>query len=75
MGAVSDRVGRSMQVDRSTLTSLVLLGTLKNYGIAGGLALALFSNKTAIPAAVSSVFMIVYIIWLDFEKRRISPDP
>jgi BASS family bile acid:Na+ symporter len=75
MGAVIDRVGRSMQIDRSTLTSLVLLGTLKNYGIAGGLALTLFSTKTAIPAAVSSVFMIVYIIWLDFQKRRTSLDP
>jgi BASS family bile acid:Na+ symporter len=64
-----------MRIDRATLTSLVLLGTLKNYGIAGGLALALFSKKTAIPATVSSVFMIVYIIWLDFQKRRISSDP
>jgi BASS family bile acid:Na+ symporter len=75
LGAVIAKVGRSMGIDRSTLTSLVLLGTLKNYGIAGGLALTLFSKKTAIPAAVSSVFMIVYIIWLDFEKRRITPDP
>ena len=75
MGAVIDRVGRSMQIDRSILTSLVLLGTLKNYGIAGGIALALFSKKAAIPASVSSVFMIFYIIWLDFQKRRTSPDP
>ncbi|MEJ2672531.1 MAG: hypothetical protein P8168_10105 [Deltaproteobacteria bacterium] len=75
LGAVIAKVGRSMGIDRSTLTSLVLLGTLKNYGIAGGLALTLFSKKTAIPAAVSSVFMIVYIIWLNFEKRRLNPDP
>jgi BASS family bile acid:Na+ symporter len=75
LGGVIDKVGRSMRIDRSTLTSLVLLGTLKNYGIAGGLALALFSKKTAIPASVSSIFMIVYIIWLDLQKRRTSPDP
>jgi BASS family bile acid:Na+ symporter len=75
LGTVIAMVGKSIGIDRSTLTSLVLLGTLKNYGIAGGLALALFSKKTAIPAAVSSVFMIVYIIWLDFEKHRITPDP
>jgi BASS family bile acid:Na+ symporter len=75
LGAVIARVGRSIGIDRSTITSLVLLGTLKNYGIAGGLALTLFSKKTAIPAAVSSVFMIVYIIWLNFEKRRLNPDP
>ncbi len=74
LGAVIARVGSSMRIDRSTLTSLVLLGTLKNYGIAGGLALALFSKKTAIPATVSTVFMIVYIIWLGFEKRRTSAE-
>ena len=72
LGAVIERVGRSIRIDRATLTSLVLLGTLKNYGIAGGLALALFSKNTAIPATVSTVFMIVYIIWLGFEKRRTS---
>jgi BASS family bile acid:Na+ symporter len=72
LGWVIKRVGRSMRIDHPTVTSLVLLGTLKNYGIAGGLALALFSKQTAIPASVSSIFMIVYIIWLDFEKRRAS---
>ena len=64
-----EKVGRWIRIDRPTLTSLVLLGTLKNSGIAGGLALTLFSRKTALPATVSSVFMIVYIIWLDFKKR------
>jgi BASS family bile acid:Na+ symporter len=75
LGAAINRLGRSMGIDRATLISLVLLGTLKNYGIAGGLALALFSKKTAVPATVSSVFMIVYIIWLNFEKRRATYPP
>jgi hypothetical protein len=35
-----------------------------------GLALALFRKTTAVPAPVSSVFMIVYISRLDFQKRR-----
>lgn len=70
LGWVIEKVGQWMSLDRSTLTSLVLLGTLKNYGIAGGLALTLFSRKTALPATVSSVFMIIYIIWLDSKKRR-----
>ena len=72
LGGLIEKVGRFMNLDRPTLTSLVLLGTLKNYGIAGGLALTLFSRKTALPAAVSSVFMIVYIIWLDLKKRRME---
>lgn len=54
-------------VSQPRLTSLVLLGTLKNYGLAGGLALTLFSPQTSVPAAVSTVFMIVYIIWLNLK--------
>ena len=74
LGWLIGRSGRDAGIDRPTLVSLVLLGTLKNYGIAGGLALALFGKVTAIPAAVSSVFMIVYIIWLDFQKRRLAAE-
>jgi BASS family bile acid:Na+ symporter len=65
-----EKVGKLCHVDPKTLTSLVLLGTLKNYGLAGGLALALFSERTAVPATVSTVFMIVYMIWLEFKKRQ-----
>jgi len=70
LGWIIERVGKMLRVEPKTLISLVLLGTLKNYGLAGGMALALFSEKTSVPATVSSVFMIVYIIWLEFKKRR-----
>jgi len=60
-------VGKVFRLQPKILTSLLLLGTLKNYGLAGGLALALFSKKTAAPATVSAVFMIVYILWLEFK--------
>ena len=65
-----ERAGHLFRIRPKALVSLVLLGTLKNYGLAGGLALALFSKKTALPATVSTVFMIVYIIWLQFKGRR-----
>jgi BASS family bile acid:Na+ symporter len=65
-----ERIGKYLRVEPKTLISLVLLGTLKNYGLAGGMALALFSEKTSVPATVSSVFMIVYVIWLEFKKRH-----
>jgi BASS family bile acid:Na+ symporter len=69
---IIEGVGRLLRVEPKTLVSLVLLGTLKNYGLAGGMALALFSETTSIPATVSSVFMIVYIIWLEFKKRKVE---
>jgi len=63
-------IGRLFRVPHGRLTSLLLFGTIKNYGLAGGLALALFSKKTSVPATVSAVFMIVYIIWLEFKRGQ-----
>ena len=64
-----EKAGALLHLPEKVLTSLVLLGTLKNYGLAGGLALALFSKKTSVPATVSAVFMIVYIIWLELKVK------
>ena len=69
LGLVIEKVGDLFRVDKETLTSLILLGTLKNYGVAGGLALALFSKQTAVPATVSVIFMIIYVIWLGLKRR------
>ena len=65
-----EKTGNLLHLREKVLTSLVLLGTLKNYGLAGGLALALFSKKTSVPATVSAVFMIVYIIWLELKLKE-----
>jgi BASS family bile acid:Na+ symporter len=49
--------------------NLLLLGTLKNYGLAGGLALSLFSKEAALSAMVLMTFMLLYKAWLDFKMR------
>ncbi|MEW6335561.1 MAG: hypothetical protein AB1558_14985 [Thermodesulfobacteriota bacterium] len=69
LGLLIDWVCNLFQVATETRTSLVLLGTLKNQGLAGGLALTLFSQEASLPAAVSTIIMIFYVIWLDFKKR------
>jgi BASS family bile acid:Na+ symporter len=71
LGWAIERIGKSFRLDPTTVTSLVLLGTIKNYGLAGGLSLALFSRQTAVPATVSTMFMTVYIIWLGMKGRRL----
>ena len=62
--------GRAAGLAGDRVTSAVLLGTLKNYGVAGGLALTLFSPRAALPAVVVSTVMIVYVIWLGHSGRR-----
>jgi bile acid:Na+ symporter, BASS family len=70
LGFLIEKTGSLLQVDRKTIISLVLLGTMKNQGIAGGLALSLFSRDAALPAAVSTIIMILYFIWLDVRRNR-----
>jgi BASS family bile acid:Na+ symporter len=69
LGFLIDWVTSLLHIPKETRTSLVLLGTLKNQGLAGGLALTLFSQEAALPSAISTMVMIVYVIWLDFKKR------
>ena len=74
LGFGIERIGRILRADGKRMISLVLLGTQKNTGLAAGLALTLYSDKTALPATVSTIFMIVYIIWLSWKGRR-GPSP
>ena len=73
LGMLIETCGKVLGVKRDVIVPLVLLGTLKNYGLAGGLALAILDTPSAVPATVSSVFMIVYIIYLDLMMRRRLP--
>ena len=74
LGSLIEWIGRIFKIAPRTRTGLVLLGTLKNQGMAGGLALTIFGKEAAIPAAVFTASMIVYIVWLDllqrFKQRR-----
>jgi len=69
LGLAIEKIGRLFRLDSKTLTVLVLLGTHKNTGLAAGLALALFNEKTAVPAAVSTIFMLGFFIWLSSQRR------
>jgi bile acid:Na+ symporter, BASS family len=69
LGFLIEWVGTLFHVNDEKLTSISLLGTLKNCGLAAGLALCLFSKETALPAAVFMIFMMAYIGWLDFKMR------
>jgi BASS family bile acid:Na+ symporter len=70
LGWIIQKIGVLFNVDKENIVSLVLQGTLKNQGISGGLAIALFAKEAAVPSAVYSIFMILYIIWLDWRKSK-----
>jgi BASS family bile acid:Na+ symporter len=70
LGFIVEKAGSLLNRDRAQTTSWVLLSTLKNQGIAGGLAVTLFPEETALPSAVYTAFMILYFMWLDFRRKR-----
>jgi BASS family bile acid:Na+ symporter len=73
LGLLIETCGRVLGLKQDIVVPLVLLGTLKNSGLAGGLALTLLDKPSAVPATVSSVFMIVYLVYLDLVTRRRLP--
>lgn len=70
LGFVLEKICAFFKIDAAVTKSVVLLGTLKNYGMAAGISLALFSRETALPATVSTIFMIIYFIWLNFKAKN-----
>jgi bile acid:Na+ symporter, BASS family len=70
MGWLIEIIAQKLHIEKDVTVSIVLLGTLKNYGLSGGLALLFFDQRAAIPSTVSVVFMVLYIIWLEYRKRK-----
>jgi BASS family bile acid:Na+ symporter len=73
LGWIIQKIGVLFNVDKENIVSLVLQGTLKNQGISGGLAIALFAKEAAVPSAIYSISMILYIMWLDWWKSEAKP--
>ena len=69
VGTVIGWMLKGFRIDSGFSTSLIMLATQKNSGLAGGIALTLFDARSALPAAVCTVFMISYFIWMNACKR------
>jgi BASS family bile acid:Na+ symporter len=49
---------------------MILMGTTKNYGLASGILLTLFGERSALPASVFVVFGVLHVVWLSFRFRK-----
>jgi bile acid:Na+ symporter, BASS family len=75
-GWIIEHGGRMLKISAPRLSSIVLLATFKNYGLAGGIALVFFDVRTMVPATVTSVLGILYIIRLELRaKKKFAKDP
>lgn len=63
------KIARLLSVAENKITSFLLLSTMKNYGMAGGLALLMFSEKVAFAALAFAVINLFYTNWLAYRKH------
>jgi BASS family bile acid:Na+ symporter len=70
LGEVIELVAKAWRLNQETSISLILMGSMKNYGLVSGIMLALFSERAAIPASICAVFGILRFIWLGFHFKK-----
>lgn len=69
------KIGLYFHGQDNKVNFFILLGTMKDYGLAGGIALTLFNPEVAVPPLIFSVLTFIYMNWLSFKARRIEDGP
>lgn len=69
MGYIVEKLSESLKVGSGKILSNVLLATSKNSGFAAGIAITLFSVESTVPSTLTTVFMLLYVIFLDLRKK------
>jgi predicted Na+-dependent transporter len=69
---IARRIGRYFHVPQEKINHFILPGTMKECGLAGGIALTVFSPEVAIPSLIFAVFTYIYMNWLKFRFRHIA---
>jgi bile acid:Na+ symporter, BASS family len=72
LGYAIEKICVFYRVPKEKIISLLLLGTLKNCGLAGGIALTVFNKQAAFPAIVFIFFMFIYELWLKCRMKTIN---
>ncbi len=58
-------------IPRINRSSFMLFATVKNGGFAAATALSLFGENASLAGAVSSVFIILYLVFLTFQAKKL----
>jgi BASS family bile acid:Na+ symporter len=70
LGYAIQLTAKMLHISQATGISLILIGTLKHYSLAGVIGLTLLSEKTAIPGAVCIVFAVLHMVSLGFRFKK-----
>lgn len=70
LGFLIEKAAYKANINDKKVVNLVLFGTSKNSGFAAGLAITLFGAESTVPSTITTVLMLVYVIFLDLKKRK-----
>jgi BASS family bile acid:Na+ symporter len=65
------KIGLYFHSNENKITSFLLMGTMKDCGLAGGIALILFNREAAFPSLIFAIFTFIYINWFKYKRRHI----
>ena len=63
-------IAKAFHVRQETIISLILVGAMKNFGLASGILLTLFSERATIPVSIMTVFFVSRTLWLGFHFKK-----
>ena len=64
LGWLLEKALRRVGTDRAPRLSYVLMSTLKNGAFAAGTALAMFGERSSVPAGVGAAIAVPYLLWI-----------
>ena len=65
-----ETVAKPFHTRQETVISLILVGTMKNFGLASGILLTLFSERAAFPTSILIVVSLARTLWLGFHFKK-----
>ncbi len=75
IGYAIEKICIFYRIPKEKTTALIMLGTLKNSILAGGIALYVFNNQAALPAIIFIFFMLIYELRLKNKFRSVNTVP
>jgi ACR3 family arsenite efflux pump ArsB len=60
---------KALRVKHETIVSIILMGTSRNWSMAG-VAIKLFTERSTIPPSVYVFFAVFMIVWLGYHFRK-----
>lgn len=66
------KTGFYFHIPENKIIFFILLGTMKDCGLAGGIALTVFNQEAAIPPLIFAIFTFFYMNWLKYRMGHIS---